>query len=132
MSYKKPEIWQEARKILEMTLLLPKFEQFEEAQQIRRLSKSVPSTIVGDYGRRVYKQDSIRFIHYALLSNDEAADHLEALSETKSLTGEKLYSSLHKAFAQFGREMKTVGKDHKKNYQVNEPGVGCPESGIGH
>lgn len=47
MSYKNLEIWKEARelsiKIHEMTLTLPKFEHFEEAQQIRRSSKSVRS-----------------------------------------------------------------------------------------
>ncbi len=59
MSHKKLEIWQEARQlsimIHEMTLKLPKFEQFEEAQQIRRSSKSVRSNIVEGYGRRKYK-----------------------------------------------------------------------------
>ncbi|MBL7875867.1 MAG: four helix bundle protein, partial [Cyclobacteriaceae bacterium] len=64
MSYKKLEIWQEAKKlsitIHEMTLKLPKFEQFEEAQQIRRSSKSVRSNIVEGYGRRRYKADFIR------------------------------------------------------------------------
>src|SRR5882762_5765997 len=106
MSYKKLEIWQEARelsiKIHEMTLLLPKLEQFEEAQQIRRSSKSVRSNIVEGYGRRAYKQDFIRFIIYALSSNDETIDHLETLFETKSLTDEKLYLSLHDELDKLG------------------------------
>ncbi len=49
MSSKKLEIWQEAKelsiKIHEMSLALPRFEQFEEAQQIRRSGKSVRSNI---------------------------------------------------------------------------------------
>jgi len=54
MSYKNLEIWQEARKIVidvhKMTLKnLPKFEMFEEGNQIRKSSKSVKSTIVEGY-----------------------------------------------------------------------------------
>ena len=49
MSYKNLEIWQEARElsilIHELSIVLPKFEQFEEAQQIRRSMKSVRSNI---------------------------------------------------------------------------------------
>jgi four helix bundle protein len=66
MSYRNLEIWQMARdlsiEIHTMTLSLPKFEQFEEAQQIRRSSKSVRSTIVEGYGRRHYKAELIKFI----------------------------------------------------------------------
>jgi len=138
MSYKKLEIWQEARelsiKIHEMTLLLPKLEQFEEAQQIRRSSKSVRSNIVEGYGRRAYKQDFIRFIIYALSSNDETIDHLETLFETKSLTDEKLYLSLHDELDKLGRKinnfLKVVERDHNKQYPINEPDSQYPESSI--
>jgi four helix bundle protein len=68
-----------------MTLPLPKFEQFEEAQQIRRSSKTVRSCIVEGYGRRRYKADFIKFLIYSLSSNDETIDHLETLFETESL-----------------------------------------------
>ncbi len=82
MSYKKLEIWQIAREVVieihKMSLnKLPKFEMFEEGNQIRRSSKSVKSNIVEGYGRRRYKQDFIRFLIYALSSNDETIDHLE-------------------------------------------------------
>jgi len=50
MSYKNLEVWQLAKQVVidihHMTFTLPKFEQFEEAKQIRRSSKSVKSTIV--------------------------------------------------------------------------------------
>ncbi|WP_245539737.1 four helix bundle protein [Psychroflexus tropicus] len=46
--------------------------------------KSVRSNIVEGYGRRRYKNDHIRFIVYALSSNDETVDHLEMLYETGS------------------------------------------------
>jgi four helix bundle protein len=57
---------------------------YEEGSQIRRSSKSVKSNIVEGYGRRRYKQEYIKFITYALASNDETLDHLETLFETVS------------------------------------------------
>jgi len=129
MSYKNLEIWKEARelsiKIHEMTLTLPKFEHFEEAQQIRRSSKSVRSNIVEGYGRRIYKQDFIKFIIYALSSNDETIDHLETLFETKSLTDEFTYKELHMRLEVLGRKinnfLKAVEQGHGKPYQVDDP-----------
>lgn len=132
MSYKKLEIWQLARElsieIHEMTLGLPKFEQFEEGQQIRRSSKSVRSTIVEGYGRRFYKADYIKFIIYALSSNDETIDHLETLFETKSLTDQVLYDKLSEKAVLLGRKLnnflKAIQKQHSKPFQTgdaNEP-----------
>jgi len=69
MSYRKLEVWQVSREIVieihKMSLQLPKFELFEEGQQIRRSSKSVKSTIVEGYGRRRYKNElsSSLFMH---------------------------------------------------------------------
>ncbi|HRF20465.1 MAG TPA: four helix bundle protein, partial [Chitinophagaceae bacterium] len=78
MSYRKLEVWQLAREIVieihKMSLSLPKFEMFEEGQQIRRSSKSVKSTIVEGYGRRRYKNEYIKFLVYAHASNDETID----------------------------------------------------------
>jgi hypothetical protein len=71
MSYKDFEIYQLARElsveIHKMTLKeLPKFEMFEE-------------------GSKNYKQDFLKYLYYALSSNDETIDHFEMLYETKSL-----------------------------------------------
>jgi len=90
MSYKNLEIWELSRNLVidihTMTLKeLTKFELYEEGSQIRRSSKSVKSTIIEDYGRKRYQQEYIRFLTYALTSNDETTDHLETLFETKSL-----------------------------------------------
>lgn len=98
MSYKKLDIWKLASElsieIHRMSLELPKFELFETGSQIRRSSKSVRSNIVEGYGRRRYKQDYIRFITYALASNDETIDHLETLYATRSLKDDILFKSL--------------------------------------
>ena len=121
MNYKKLEIWQLARELVidihKMTLTkLPKFEMFEEGSQIRKSSKSVRSTIVEGYGRRRYKQEFIRFLTYAIASNDETVDHLETLYETKSLSDEPLYQSLHDRSDLLGKKLnlfiQSVGKGH--------------------
>ena len=113
MSYKKLEIWQHARELVidihKMTLTeLPKFEMFEEGSQIRKSSKSVKSTIVEGYGRRRYKQDFIRFLTYALASNDETIDHLETLFETESLNNNELYDSLHGRLEVLGKKLNNM------------------------
>ena len=124
MSYKNLEIWQEARKIAievhRMTLeKLPKFEMYEEGSQIRKSSKSVKSTIVEGYGRRKYKREYIRFLIFAIASNDETIDHLETLYETGSLKDRELYINLHDRIEILGKKLnnfiKAVGKDISKN-----------------
>ena len=121
MSYKKLEIWQIARELVidihKMTLRkLPKFEMFEEGRQIRRSIKSVKSTIVEGYGRRRYKQEFIRFLIYAIASNDETTDHLETLFETESLTDQELYHDLSERLDKLGKKLnlfiKAVNKSH--------------------
>ncbi len=110
MSYKKFEIWQNARELVidihKMSLTeLPKFEMFEEGSQIRRSSKSVKSNIVEGYGRKRYKLEYIKFLTYSIASNDETIDHLENLFETGSLQNEKLYANLHKRLEVLGKKL---------------------------
>ena len=121
MSYKNLEIWQLARELVidihAMTLnKLPKFEMFEEGAQIRKSSKSVKSTMVEGYGRRRYKNEFIRFLTYAMGSNDETVDHLETLFETGSLTDEDLYKDLSERLDKLGKKLnlftKSVSKSH--------------------
>jgi len=121
MSYKKLEIWQIARELVidihKMTLRnLPKFEMFEEGGQIRRSIKSVKSTIVEGYGRRRYKQEFIRFLVYAIASNDETTDHLETLFETESLTDQELFHDLSERLDKLGKKLnlfiRSVNKSH--------------------
>ncbi|MBI5858529.1 MAG: four helix bundle protein [Sphingobacteriales bacterium] len=111
MSYRNLEIWQLAREVVieihKMSMALPKFEMFEEGQQIRRSSKSVKATIVEGYGRRRYKNEYIKFLVYAHASNDETIDHLETLFETGSLTDESLYKLLSQKLDKLGRKLNT-------------------------
>jgi len=120
LSYKNLEIWQEARTLVidihKMTIeKLPKFERYEEGGQIRKSSKSVKSTIVEGYGRRRYQQEYIRFLTYAIASNDETIDHLETLYETDSFRDKELYENLHDRIEILGKKLnnfiKTIGQD---------------------
>src|SRR3979490_2672162 len=99
MSYKNLEIWMLANEVVveihEMTLTLPKFEMFEEGRQIRKSCKTTKSTIVEGYGRRRYKADYVKFLVYALSSNDESIDHLENLFRTKSLMDKNVFDSIY-------------------------------------
>src|SRR3954467_1300566 len=105
MNYRNLEVWQLARELViaihGMTLTkLPKFEMYEEGNQIRRSIKSVKSNIVEGYGRRRYKQEFIRFINFALASCDETADHLDTLVATESLTEGELIAELEEKIDQ--------------------------------
>ena len=117
MSYRKLQIWILAREVVieihEMTMKLPKFEMFEEGSQIRRSSKTTKATIVEGYGRRRYKMDWIKFIVYALSSNDETMDHLENLWDTRSLTDETTFITLK-------NKIETLGKMLNKFLQAVE------------
>lgn len=121
MSYKDLEVWQLAKALVvdihQMTLdNLPKHEMYEVGSQIRRSSKSVKSSIVEGYGRREYKQDFLRFLHFSLASNLETIDHLETLFETGSLTDSDLFSNLHDRLDTLGRKLnvfiQSVEKEH--------------------
>lgn len=124
MSYKKLQIWQLSRTLVidihEMSLKLPSFERFEVGSQIRRSSKSIKSNIVEGYGRRRYKKEYIRFIIFALSSNDETIDHLETLYETKSLKDELLYADLHQRLNFLGVKINNFSKSIEKNHDKFE------------
>jgi four helix bundle protein len=121
MSYKNLEIWQIARTLVvdihKMTLQkLPKFEMYEEGSQIRRSVKSVKSTIVEGYGRRRYKQEFIRFLTYAIASNDETTDHLETLFDTASLKDQELFQDLSERLDMLGRKLNLFTKSVEKGH----------------
>ena len=121
MSYRKLEIWQLARELVidihKMTLnKLPKFDMYEEGRQIRKSSKSVKSMIVEGYGRRRYKQDFIRFLTYALASNDETMDNLETLFDTESLTDKELFESLRDREDLLGRKLNLFLQSVKREH----------------
>ena len=130
MSYKNLETWKMAKElsvdIHKMSLTLPKFEQFAEAQQLRRSSKTVRSTIVEGYGRRYYKTEFVKYIIYALSSNNETIDHPETRYETRSLSNKDIFNDLHKRLETLGRKLnnflQSIQRSHfKPGNQLHEP-----------
>ena len=96
---------------------LPGFEKYEEGSQIRRSSKSVKSNIVEGYGRLRYKQEFIKFLTYAIASNDETIDHLDNLFENHSLNDISIYNDLSERLDKLGKKLnlflQSVNKNHK-------------------
>ena len=93
---------------------MPKFEQFETGQQIRRSSKSTRSTIVEGYGRRTYQAEYFKFLTYAIASNDETIDHLESLFETGSLKDEETYQQIHSKCELLGKKLNNFTKHFER------------------
>lgn len=125
MNYKDLKIWKLANEVSleihKMTLLLPDFEKYEIGSQIRRSSKSVKTNIVEGYGRKNYKADLLKFLRYALASNDETLDHLDVLFLTQSLKDEVLFIALKNKIITLGKMLlnfiKSVLKNHNKFYE---------------
>lgn len=126
MSYRELRVWQEARElsvaIHQMTLReLPKYELYEEGQQIRRSSKSIRSNIVEGYGRRRHKLDYLRFLDYAFASCLETEDHLEILFETQSLTNKELFETLLNQTQTLGRKLNHFISSVEKQHNAPRP-----------
>ncbi len=85
---------------------MPKYETYELGSQIRRSADSVNSNIVEGYGRKVYKNDFVRFLIYSHSSNDETKNHL--------LKIKKLYPHLAQEAEELEDEYHNLGgKIHK-------------------
>jgi four helix bundle protein len=84
-SYKDLEIYQESLELFLIThrfsLKLPKYELYELGSQLRRSSDSVITNIVEGYGRRVYKNDFLKFLVYSHASDLETINHLDKISQ---------------------------------------------------
>ena len=69
------------------------------------------------YGRRRYKQEYIRFLTFAIASNDETLDHLANLFETGSLQDKGLFENLHDRIEILGKKInnfiKSIERDLK-------------------
>jgi len=108
-SYKDLEIYKIAHKLAveihKITLSLPRFEIFEEASQIRRSAKAIPSNIVEGFGRKKYQQDYLRFLIIAHASCNETIEHLEILYETRSLKDKEQFDYFYEEYDKLGRKL---------------------------
>jgi four helix bundle protein len=126
MSYRELEIYQLSKSLAievhKMTLLLPKFELYEEGSQVRRSSKAVASMIVEGYGRKRYIADYVKHLVYALTECDETILHLEFLYETGSYKEKAVvdqyiasYDLLSKKINRFVSTIKKSPNKHNNN-----------------
>ena len=132
-SYKDLEIFKTSKmlavRIHKISLLLPKFELYEEGSQIRRSSKAVCTTIVEGYGRRRYKAEFIRYLVFAQSECDETIIHLDFLFETDSLTDEKLYSELLSQYDTLSKRINKFIQWVELNFENQQTGNQKPASG---
>ena len=100
--FKDLEIYQTSKylavKVHRLSLELPKFEKYEIGSQIRRSSISIAGNIAEGYGRQKYKEEFLRFLHFAQGSCNETESYVEILSE--------IYPNLH--------DLITVDQEYKK------------------
>ncbi len=126
--FKKLEIYRRAHRLAaeihRMTLMLPRFETYEEGSQIRRSSKSVSSQIVEGYCLRKYKNDFILYLTRAYASAEETIEHLEYLNETGSLKDEVLFTHLRNECEELCKMLfsftQQVTQSHETPYSVRE------------
>ena len=109
-SYKDLDIYQLAHSLaIDVHLMtkaeLPSFEMYEEGSQIRRSAKAISATIVEGFGRKLYQQEFIRYLTYAIASCDETREHLELLFETGSLKQQDKFTKLLKQYEELGRKL---------------------------
>lgn len=101
-SYRELDIYTDSKRLAvdvhKMTLLLPKFELYEEGSQVRRSAKAVTSAIVEGYGRKRYKSDFIKYLVYSHAECDETILHLNFLHETDSLKDSSVYERLRNEY----------------------------------
>jgi four helix bundle protein len=129
--YQKLEIFKLSRQLAiavhKMTLMLPKFEMYEEGSQIRRSEKSIPANIVEGYCLRRHRNEYLLYLHRALGSCEETGVHLSILYETKSLQDETLFNELMQKYDHLGkmlfRFIESVARDHLPPEYAQEPSM---------
>ena len=103
--FKELNIYQEAYRLAilihKASLKLPKFEMYEQGNQIRSSSKSIKDAISEGYGRRRYKADYVKFLVYAQSSCDECISQIEMIREL--YPDLKEFEDLHESYVQLGK-----------------------------
>lgn len=120
-SYRELEVYKQSKslavKVHKLSLLLPKFEMYEEGSQVRRSSKAVTSAIVEGYGRRRYKNEFIRYLVFAQSECDETRVHLDFLFETESIKDEVLYQELSNNYEALSKQINKFIQWVEDNYK---------------
>ncbi|MFA6426935.1 MAG: four helix bundle protein [Candidatus Magasanikbacteria bacterium] len=92
-NYKKLDIYQRSFRasiaIYKLSLELPKYLQYDIADDLRRAARSIPSNIAEGFGRNKSDKDKINFLRTSLGSNDEVLFNLEFIKELKLIDDER-------------------------------------------
>jgi four helix bundle protein len=98
MNYKDLEVYKRsyrlALEIHNFSLTLPKYLQFDIADQIRRASRSIPSDIAEAYARSKSNKDRVNLLNDAAGSNEEMLFNLDFMRDVELITIEKYKSGL--------------------------------------
>ncbi len=129
-SYRDLDIYKDSKRLAieihVISMSLPKFELYEEGNQIRRSSKSITSQIVEGYGRRRYKADFIKYLIFAQSECDETITHLDFLFETRSFNDEEKYKRLRADYDSLSKQINKFIQWVENNLNKFEN----PETGI--
>jgi len=119
-TYKDLDVYQLAHalgvKIHQLSLELPKLEQYETGSQLRRSSKSISANIAEGFGRRRYKAEFVRFLVFAHSSCNETIEWMEYVKDCYPDLGnsaEEILSKLDELGRKLNSFVRKVGKDHK-------------------
>jgi four helix bundle protein len=118
-NYEDLEVFQKSYKLAisihEISLKLPKYELYEEGNQIRRSSKSIVANIVEGFGRRRYKKEFLRFLIFSQASCDETKVHLKMIFDLGYIN-EIEFKKYFEEYEYLGRKLnhfiKAVEKGH--------------------
>ena len=121
-SYHDLEVYQRAYKLAieihKISLKLPKEVQYDLADQIRRLSRSIPSNIAEGYGRGKSSKDILNFVRTALGSNDEVLFNLEFLKDIELLS-QTDYEKFQTEYIICGKQLTQLIKHLTSNQQTS-------------
>lgn len=116
-TYKELDVYERAYKLaLRMhatSLDLPKFLQYDLADQIRRASRSIPSNIAEGYSRNKSDKDKINFLNTVLGSNEEVLFNLEFMKDLGVLSAEA-FEELYSEYVICGKQLRNLIKSIKK------------------
>lgn len=92
MNYRELDVYKRsyrlAIEIHKFSLTLPKYLQFDVADQIRRASRSIPSDIAEAYARSKSNKDRVNLLNDAAGSNEEMLFNLDFMKDAELITKE--------------------------------------------
>ena len=105
-----------AIKMHQLSLRIPKYEIYELGSQIRRSSQSIRSNIIEGYGRKIYKNEFIKFLTYAYASCLETQSHIEMINNLYNLDEDK---DFFKKSDDLGKQIFAFIEYVRKNWKTN-------------